>query len=99
MTHCFHPLYGQTLELVAIRHNWGVDQVYYHDSAGRLRTLPITWTSLISKDPTVIFGAGRAPFRLADLLELARLIEMLGTNNPGAKPQPERPADGHGGVK
>ena len=37
--------------------------------------LPITWTSLISADPAVAFGAGQAPFKLSDLLELARLID------------------------
>lgn len=60
-----------------MRHNWGVDQVYYHDDAGRLRILPITWTSLNAEDPAVTLGAGRAPFKLADLLELARLLEHL----------------------
>jgi hypothetical protein len=63
--------------LIGIRHNWGVDQVYYHDSAGRLRMLPITWTSLITADPAVAFGAGQAPFKLSDLLELARLLDGL----------------------
>ena len=84
---------------MAIRHNWGVDQVYYHDSAGRLRTLPITWTSLISRDPAMIFGVGQAPFKLADLLELARLVEVLRASQPGQEPQPAHPAEGHGGVK
>jgi hypothetical protein len=77
VTHPFHPLSGKTLDLVAVRHNWGVDQVYYHDDAGRLRILPITWTSLVAEDPTVGLGAGRSPFKLADLLELARLLGQL----------------------
>jgi len=62
---------------VAVRHNWGIDQVYYQDAAGRLRTIPITWTSLSAEDPATVVAAGRAPFKLADLLELWRLLEQL----------------------
>ena len=60
-----------------MRSNWSVDQVYYHDPNGRLRTMPIRWTSLIAIDPAVEFGRGQSPFKLADLLELARLIDGL----------------------
>ena len=80
--------------------------MYYHDSAGRLRTLPITWTSLISPDPVVIFGAARAPFKLADVLEhplegvfLARLVETLRTGKRDKQLQPPPSAEGHRGVK
>ena len=91
--HCFHPLHGQTLELVAIRNNWDVDQVYYHDQAGRLRTIPVTWTSLISADPVVVFGGGRSPFKLVDLLELARLVEALQEQQQAQTPQAEPGVD------
>lgn len=77
------------MEVVAIRNNWNVDQVYYHDQAGRLRTIPITWTSLISADPVVVFGGGQSPFKLADLLELARLVEELQEQPQAQTPQAE----------
>lgn len=78
VTHCFHPLHGKTLELVDIRNGWsGGEQVYYHDEAGHERSMPIAWTSLVATDPVVAFGEGRSAFRLADLLELARLIGEL----------------------
>jgi hypothetical protein len=61
--------------------------VYYHDDAGRLRMMPITWTSLIAEDPTLVVGAGRSPFRLADLLELSRWIEQF--RQPDPRPDQE----------
>lgn len=42
-----------------------------------MRHIPTAWTSLIAEDPAVIFGNGQAPFRLHDLLELVRLIDVL----------------------
>lgn len=84
---------------MAIRHNWGIDQVYYHDTEGRLRTLPITWTSLIPQDLAVTVGAGRAPFKLSDLLELARLIKKLHAQDDTGKLPVRQATDGRGGVK
>jgi hypothetical protein len=57
-----------------------------------LRLIPIAWTSLNPEDPAVLFGNGRAPFRLQDLLELARLIATLhGTDRSES---PAAPVDG-----
>ena len=99
VTHPFHPLYGQTFELVATRQSWGTEQAYYHDDTGRLRTLPITWTSLIPEDPVVVFGTGRSPFRLADLLELSRLLEAIQSQCSSPERLDEPEAGTHGGVK
>jgi hypothetical protein len=63
-----------------MRHNWGADQAYYRDDSGRVRLIPIAWTNLNPADPVVLFGEGRSPFRLADLLELARLLDVLSCN-------------------
>jgi hypothetical protein len=64
--------------VVTVRHNWGVlSQVYYHAVDGRLRGIPLAWTSLFPEDPVVTFGTGRVPFRLTDLMELARLVDQL----------------------
>jgi uncharacterized protein DUF5372 len=76
VTHPFHPLHGREWDLLTYRHNWGEDRVYFHDS-GRVRSLPATWTSLSAVDPLVALGAGRSPFRVSDLLELAKLIEGM----------------------
>jgi hypothetical protein len=42
-----------------------------------MRLIPTAWTSLKPEDPAVVFGRGRAPFRLQDLLELGRLMAAL----------------------
>jgi hypothetical protein len=40
--------------------------------------VPPQWTGLVAPDPEILIGAQRALFRVADLLELARLLETLG---------------------
>ena len=77
MTHPFHPLHDTEWELVAHRHNWGEDRVYYHDDAGRLRALPAAWTSVTGADPVIAIGGGGSAFRVADLLELVALLRGL----------------------
>ncbi len=58
-------------------HGWGSHRVYFHDDAGRLRKIPACWTNVIATDPLVVVAAGRSAFRVADLLLLADLIEVL----------------------
>jgi hypothetical protein len=48
--------------------------LYYHDPKGMLVSVPACWTDRIPADPVVTVSAGRSPFRLEDLLELARLV-------------------------
>ena len=74
IVHPFHLLYGQPLLLVTIRHNWGEDLLYYRDPKGTLVSVHARWTDRIPADPVVTVSAGRSPFRLEDLLELARLV-------------------------
>jgi Family of unknown function (DUF5372) len=59
------------------RRNWGEHRVYFHDDNGRLVSLPAQWTSVFPVDPSVAVAAGRAPFRLPDLLELSQLIARI----------------------
>jgi hypothetical protein len=77
VTHPFHPLYGKTSVLVTCRCNWGEERVYYHDEAGTLCCLPLTWTNLTPIDLFVHVSAGRAAFRVADLLELSSTLASL----------------------
>ena len=64
--------------MVAWRQNWGEDRVYFEDDRKKLRSLPSQWTSLVSDDPAWVLAAGRAHFRVADLLELVTLLKELG---------------------
>lgn len=75
MTHPFHPLFGHEYDLAEYRHSWAEDRVYYYvDESGEARSLPARWTSVLAEDPAVVVAAGRAHFRVADLLELVELV-------------------------
>jgi len=54
--------------------NWREDRVWFRDVADRLRSLPANWTSAVAEDPFNVVGAGRAAFRVEELLELVRLV-------------------------
>jgi hypothetical protein len=49
-------------------------RVWFHDVADRLCLLPADWTSAVAEDPFHVIAAGRAAFRVEELLELVRLI-------------------------
>ena len=51
--------------------------MYYQNEAGILSSMPVEWTNLAHIDPFVIFSAGRAPFRVVDLLELSNLLTTI----------------------
>jgi len=61
---------------VTYRHNWGEERAFYRDAGGELVSVPASWTDL-SPDPFEALSAGRAAFRVPDLLELVRLIRAL----------------------
>ena len=42
-----------------------------------LRSLPAMWTSMAPEDPFVSLAGGRSPLRMADLLELVRLLAVF----------------------
>jgi hypothetical protein len=63
--------------VVAWRHNWSEDRVYFHDDDKKLRSVPSPWTSLVSEDPVVVIGAERARLRVSELLTLATLLREL----------------------
>ena len=48
--------------------------MYFHDELSRLCALPLSWTSLTTPDAFVALAAGRAWFRVVDLVEAAALI-------------------------
>ena len=60
-----------------MRQNWGEELIYYRDPSAGLISVPGRWTDRMPPDPVVAISAGRSPFRLEDLLELARLVEAL----------------------
>lgn len=75
--HPFHPRFGQEIALVIRRHHWGEDRVFYRDAHGHMASLPACWTSVVPEDPFVTVAAGRARFRVDDLIELAAVVVRL----------------------
>jgi len=77
VTHPFHPLSGQQFEILSYRHNWGEYRVTFYETPDHVRVLPAAWTSLAPSDPDVVLAAGRAAFRVRDLLALTQLIQRI----------------------
>ena len=77
MTHPFHPLLGREFVFLAMRQTWSEDRVYVLDENGCQCSFPVGWTDALEPNVFVSFAAGRSPFRVDDLLDLARLIDGL----------------------
>ena len=75
ITHPFHPLCGNKIQIVSLKQNWGEDCVFYRQEDGRLTSIPACWTSIYEPHPFNVISEGRCVFRFQELLELARLIE------------------------
>jgi hypothetical protein len=52
-------------------------QVFFYDGAGRLCSVPVSFTSLAKSDPFVVVSAGRAYLRIDDLRQLTKLLADL----------------------
>ena len=59
------------------RHCWSEHRVFFYDPRGVLTSVPAAWTDVVGPDPFVAISAGRACFRVQDLLRLAHLLEIL----------------------
>ncbi len=89
MTHPFHPLFERELSPIDRRiRGTGGDRVYFYDEDGRLESIPVAWTDLAAEDPFVVVSAGRAFFRVEDLLRLSTLIESW--TNPALREAAQR---------
>jgi Family of unknown function (DUF5372) len=77
ITHPFHPLSGQQLACVGERYNRYGRRLLLQVDEASVCSIPPQWTDLVAPDPEIVIGAQRALFRVADLLELVRLIEQL----------------------
>jgi len=75
ITHPFHPLCGQKIQIVSLKQGWGEDRVFYRQKDGRLTSIPACWTSINEPHPFNVISKGRSVFRFQELLELTRLIE------------------------
>jgi hypothetical protein len=83
ITHPFHPLSGKELACVGERYNRYGRRLLLRVDDANVCSVPPQWTDLIAPDPEIVIGRGRALFRVADLLELTRLVgEFRGQYGP-----------------
>ena len=77
VTHPFHPLSGRQLLCVGERYNrYGMTLLLETDDGAVCAVRP-QWTDVVAPDPEIVLSRQRALFRVADLLELARLVDRL----------------------
>jgi hypothetical protein len=76
VTHPFHPLAGCEFPLLDERRQ-GEARVYFEAPEGFPGSLPEAWTSRAPIDPLAVVAAGRAHFRVDDLLRLSTLLTDL----------------------
>jgi Family of unknown function (DUF5372) len=89
ITHPFHPLSGRQLACVGERYTRYGRRLLLQVDEATVCTVPPQWTDRVAPDPEIVIGAQRALFRVADLLELARLLEMLGRRESRQKSERE----------
>ena len=75
--HPFHPFRNIEFEIESVRRLPGECRVFFLNTKGRKSSVPLDWTDIGPKDPFAVVSAGRAFFRVEDLLGLARLIEEI----------------------
>jgi hypothetical protein len=89
ITHPFHPLSGRQLACVGERYTRYGRRLLLQVDEATVCAVPPQWTDLGAPDPEIVIGEQRALFRVADLLELARLLETLGRRESRQKSERE----------
>jgi len=77
ITHPFHPFSGRQLVCVGERYNRAGKRLLLRVDDSVICSVPPQWTDVVAPDPEVVMGQGRAPFRVADLVDLAQLVARL----------------------
>ncbi|MGO9837458.1 MAG: DUF5372 family protein [Polyangiaceae bacterium] len=77
MTHPFHPLGGQELVCIGKRYNRYGTRLLLQVGEETVCSVPPQWTDDVAPDPEIAIGERRAVVRVADLLELAELVDRL----------------------
>ena len=77
VTHPFHPFSGRSFVCVGERFNRYGKRLLLQVDDGTFCAIPPHWTDQVAPDPEVVMGRQRALFRVADLLELERLVSRL----------------------
>ena len=83
ITHPLHPLRGTRYELLERRRTWSADRVFYFDGNGTQCFFATNVTDVLPPDAFLEASVGRAPFRLADLLELQERLDRQSPKKAG----------------
>ncbi len=75
--HPFHPSQNKQFEINSIKTTPGERRVFYFNQEGRISSIPLEWTAVELQDPFVIVSAGRALFRVEDLLRLVSFFNDI----------------------
>ncbi|NJO55061.1 MAG: hypothetical protein HC834_00475 [Rhodospirillales bacterium] len=78
ISHPFHPFSGKEFACVGERYNLSGRRLLLRVDDATICSVPPQWTDLAAPDPEIVIGEHRAMFRVADLLELVRLVDQLG---------------------
>jgi len=77
VTHPCHPLSRRQFACIGERYNRYGRRLLLAVDDKTICSVPEQWTDLVAPDPEVVLSAGRALFRVADLLELAAHVANL----------------------
>jgi hypothetical protein len=75
--HPFHPFRNIEFEIDNVRRLPGECRVFFFNTKGRKSSVPLNWTDIALQDPFIVVSAGRALFRVEDLLGLAHLLAEI----------------------
>ncbi|WP_072377370.1 DUF5372 family protein [Rhizobium tibeticum] len=81
VTHPFHPLFTRQFPCVGKRYNRHGERLLLQTEDATVWSVPPQWTDLVSPDPEVVMSNGRSLLRVADLMELAALVERLSSQS------------------
>lgn len=76
-------MHGHRLVFAGVREVWGDRRVLMLGPDGKQVSLPVAWTDMAEPDVFVAMSAGRSWFRVADLLELAAMLEQMRPTGTG----------------
>ena len=79
--HPFHPYRNIEFKVESIKRLGYERRVLFFNAKGRRSSVPLDWTDMGTVDPFIVVSAGRALFRVEDLLSLVGLIEEINHAN------------------
>ena len=85
VTHPFHPYGGKRLLCVGVRYNRYGKRIILRVAGSITCSVPPQWTDEVTADLEAALGKRRAHFRVADLLELEKMLQELTAQRPGRK--------------